>query len=250
MSAFRAIVRKELLELYLSRGQPRVSLGLNAVLALLVGIGLPLMAGLAFARGADGPSAWPAAIFAGSMALAVGAFTALVGAMPATSETFAGERERKTLPTLLTMPVRRGTLLGAKIVAQLAAVWAASGVLGVSFALTATIALGLPGLVVGLVLLPVLAVVSTAVALCMMGLGTLVSAKAETTKQAHQTLGYAMLPAFILPAFAGPFLSMDGLPTPLMAAVLVGLPLLVLGLGALAWMVAWRRSRRAYLLGL
>jgi len=244
MTAFTALLRKEILELYGASGQPRTSFIVNSVLSILVGLGAPIFAVFMFDL-----ATWPTLIFAGAIVIGISGFMALMAPAAGAPDSFAGERERHTLETLLATPVRPATLLFAKAIAIMLGVWASVVMAGAAFTLSATFALGWEGLLAGLVITIFLPLAVTLWTPLLLGAGMMISAKAATTKHATQVLSYFLIPLIIVPITMGQMLARGATPSPGSLAVGGILPALVLWGATFAfWAIAWRRCSRPYLM--
>ena len=119
-----------------------------------------------------------------------------------TADSFAGERERRTLETLLATRLPDWAILFGKVGAAVAWVWAGTliclptGVVTVNLSRpTGGLLLYEPGGVVGIAAVALLAGVLGS------ALGVLVSLRASSVRQAQQTLTVCVLSFFMLPLF-------------------------------------------------
>ena len=145
------------------------------------------------------------------------------------ADSFAGERERHTLETLLSSRLSDRSILLAKIGAALAYGW---GLTLISLALsvvTINLAFGkgkllmyTPGVLAGAVCLSLL------ISLFSAALGVLVSLRASTVRQAQQAFTVAML-VFLVPLLVFPMLP-EGIREPV-AGFLAGANLTAIGIG-------------------
>ncbi len=122
------------------------------------------------------------------------------------ADSFAGERERRTLETLLASRLSDRSILFGKIAAAVAYGWGLSLISVVLALITINIAFGRGNLILfspifGLAVLALSFLVASLAA----GLGVLVSLRATTVRQAQQTLSFAFL-FFFVPLFLFPFL--------------------------------------------
>lgn len=198
MGGVSAVLWKELREQYLGGGRAAVSIGVNVVVAVAFGIGIPIFFQQILGNQRGLPSWLPleSMVFA---LTAFGAFLAFLVPAVTIPDAIAGERERHTLETLLAAPLSDGAILWGKMLA----VYVPIGVL--------VLALVLPATVTGLVLFGPWALVAGAVALgtCLggsavtstlvVGLGTFLSLRAPTVRKAQEWLGYSIMPVFMLP---------------------------------------------------
>lgn len=251
MSGVRAVLWKELRETYAGGGRPVASVIVSAILALLVAVGVPLFMALLFSHD-------QAVAYSFAVATAISAFGTFLGffsPMPTIVDTFAGERERHTLETLLATPLSDRAILGGKVLAQYIPVWGSALLLTVASAATATAVAGGPGLLVLPLALVGTLVGGTVTATFIVGLGSLISLGAPTIKKGQERLSLVMLPIFMLPALSGAILPRivqeGGVREVLLASVLVsaGLPILVLGLAAVFMTLLFARFRRDRLIG-
>lgn len=122
------------------------------------------------------------------------------------ADSFAGERERRTLETMLASRLSDRAILFGKIAAAIAYGWGLTLVSVLLALLTINIAFGQGKMLVftplfGFAVLALSFLVSSMAA----GLGVLVSLRATTVRQAYQTLSFAFL-FFFIPLFLFPFL--------------------------------------------
>lgn len=165
-----------------------VALSSLAAFAGLVGVFLPWQVGTAWV---DAP--WTL-LFWGWMPLFL--VTTVV------ADSFAGERERRTLETLLASRLPDGAILLGKVAATVGWVWAATMICLPLGALTVNLVhvddgllLYRTGAIVGIAAIAFLAALFGA------GLGVLVSLRASSVRQAQQTLMVIVLVLFLVPTF-------------------------------------------------
>lgn len=130
----------------------------------------------------------------GADAVFIAVLVPVVVAMIVTPDAFAGERERRTLPTLLAGPLPDRAILAGKAVLPVALAW------GVSLATTvaAIVAVNLLNRGHGLLLpsallLTASVVISLLVAVLTVAVGVLVSLRAETVQQAQQLIAVSLM---------------------------------------------------------
>lgn len=158
-------------------------------LAGLVGVVLPWQVGPAWVR-----SPW---------AMLFWAWLPLFLVTTVIADSFAGERERRTLETLLATRLPDGAILAGKVAAAVGWVWAATllclplGLLTVNVVhVEGGLLLYSPQAAAGIAVLALLA------ALLGAGIGALVSLGATSVRHAQQTLTIAVLVLFFLPVLA------------------------------------------------
>ncbi|MEK6975336.1 MAG: ABC transporter permease subunit [Candidatus Thermoplasmatota archaeon] len=249
MTGVRTVLWKELRETFRGGSRPMVGLILGGVMAALLAIFIPIV----MSFGVETSHRWVYVFgVAGSMS-AFAAFMGFFGPMATVVDSFAGERERHTLETLLATPLTDRAILWGKVIAQYVGVWMTVAILAVASSATATIIAGLPGLVVLPLVLVGGLVGSTVTATLMVGLGSLISLRAPTVKKGQEWLGYAMFPIFFLPMMLGPLFTMGGggLREKLIAglAFAIGLPVLIVLLGIIFMVLLFTRFRRDRLVG-
>jgi ABC-2 type transport system permease protein len=182
---------KEIMHLY--KGSRGSMFGLIFAIGLL-GIFMPLKAG-----GDWVDSALP---------LVFSVLVPLMTVLMVSAESFAGERERKTLETLLASRLPDNAILFGKILALVAFPWSMILVLMLLSLVTVNIAQagsgGLlffpPAVCLGILLFPVLS------ACFAVGIGVLVSLRAATVRQAQQAMSIMIIPIFVLPGLILPAL--------------------------------------------
>lgn len=181
-----AVARKEWQEYLRLRGSTRSTLvGILIPLAVL-GVYLPLQAGLEWVESPLSLAAW--------------AWMPLIMASSVVADSFAGERERHTLETLLASRLTDRAILLGKILAAVSYAWILTLVLILLGLVTVNVnahagrlllfapTVWLAGAIVGLL-----------VALLISGIGVLVSLRASTVRQAQQTLSFATLFVVFVP---------------------------------------------------
>jgi ABC-2 type transport system permease protein len=182
------VARKEIREI-VGGGSGRRGLFRELIFVFLFGVFFPLSQGEAWRTGAV------PAVFSFMIPLIL--------AGPYIADTFAGERERKTLETLLATRLPDSSIYLGKILAVCAYAWAVTQLI----VLASLVALNFAeGDSAGVFLYPGAVWVATIVgsfasALLMAGIGTFISLRSETVRAAHQAM---MLPLFIL-IFGGSF---------------------------------------------
>lgn len=245
------VMRKEWKEL-LNQGSSRLGTfaGLFFTVAVL-GVALPLFNGRAWAEGASG----------GGGGGAYGTIGVIFAVLPMVADAFAGERERRTLETLLASRLSDRAILFGKVGAIVAVGWGL--ILLTRFAGLVALNLVLDGAAI----LPGggwWAATGGALLLCLylVGVGVLVSLRAPTVKQASQAMFFAAFGPLLLVillsvlAFVVARLLPAAITGPVGDAVEAGgwIPLVILaGLATLLvpvapLLLAMRRFRRARLL--
>jgi ABC-2 type transport system permease protein len=183
------IVRKEWKELFQHRKGLRGGFLNLAILLFILGVFMPLQSGIDWLSNPLVPLAWT--------------WLPISMTMGIVADAFAGERERNTLETLLSSRLSDRAIVIGK---QLAAILYGWGVAEIGVLVAAvTVNLTQPGqgwvfyspqTYIGCLVLPLLA------AGLMAGLGTFVSMRADTVRQASQQLSIGLLVLFVLPIFA------------------------------------------------
>jgi ABC-2 type transport system permease protein len=144
------------------------------------------------------------------------------------ADTFAGEKERRTLESLLLLPISDRDLFTAKLLSAFLPALAISWIGGVIYAVVANIS---AWSATGRLILPfaqwvvMLVWIAPAVALLALGLLVLVSSRARTAQEANQLGGAVILPLIFAAA------------SQVAPALLAPLPV-VIGTGALIWAAA------------
>ena len=231
------ILQKELTELLFQRGQGRSTSIRMLIFVGAFGILLPLQNGI---EGVQSP-----------VNLAFWAWIPYLLVSGVTADTFAGERERHTLETLLASRLSDRAILFGKLAAVVAYGWGITLAAIVLSLVTVNIAYwqGTPTLY-PLDLFAVILALSLLIAVFAAGLGIAISLRAATARAAQQTMGIIIF-VLLIPLFALSFLPreilarLDGLnPPQIIAAILVFL--LVLDGGLLAY--ALKQFQRAKLI--
>jgi ABC-2 type transport system permease protein len=184
------VMWKELRELFLQRGTRRGTLTSVGLMLFLFAIVIPFQLGRAWVDTPVGLIYW--------------CWLPFMMVNNVIADSFAGERERHTLETLLASRLSDFSILLGKIATAVLYGWGTS-VLGMLLALVTVNVFRSPGEL--LLYPPVLAVgaplVSFLVAGLAAGIGVLVSLHAATVRQAQQTVGMAFfivfLPLFFIP---------------------------------------------------
>ena len=187
------IVRKEWKELFQRRGRKLGGLLNLAILLFLLGVFMPLQSGIDWLTNPLVPLAWtwlPISLTMGIVA-----------------DAFAGERERHTLETLLSSRLSDRAIVIGKQLAAILYGWCVAEMGLLLAALTVNLAdpqpswtFYSPANFIGCLVLPLLA------AGLMAGLGTFVSIRSATVRQASQQLSIGLLVLFVLPMFAVQYL--------------------------------------------
>ena len=237
MNDVLTVMWKELHELFLQRGTRRGTLTSVGIFLLMFGILMPLQLGRDWV---DSP-----------ISLVYWGFLPFMMVNNVIADSFAGERERHTLETLLASRLSSLAILLGKLGTAILYGWGTS-LLGMLFGLLtvnlaagggelllypAHIAIGVP-------------VTSFLVAGLAAGIGILVSLRAATVRQAQQTVGIAFFLVF-LPLFFAPMLPVEWksalnhfLATADFNAIGVGALIFLFGLDALLIGIAVLRFRR------
>jgi ABC-2 type transport system permease protein len=244
MSGARAMVWKEMREIFLAEGRPAVQMAVAGVFDLVFGIAVPLFVASLFL---DELGLWGTVGVLCAAVIGLSAFMGILGPMPTIADAFAGERERHTLETLLASPVPDRAILWGKMAAQYLLVGAHVVLVSLTAGITSAVLLGLPGLLVLAVGLTAGAVAAGVTSSFIVGLGILLSLRAPTVKKAQERLGYVMMPFFLLPAFGSSFLRILD---PVVGVVLLVAGPLAFLVGAVVFnALAFTRFRRDRLLG-
>lgn len=186
------IISKELREFVAANGSRR-----GGIIGLLVILGfsiyLPLQIGAHWLT-------LPVAI------VLFGAYIPMTMAMSVVADSFAGERERHTLETLLSTRLSDRAILFGKLGAVVAYAWGI-GILGALVA-AATVDVVHPNNV--LFYSPVVAIATLATGLLISvlfaSIGVIASLRAATVRQAQQFISYIFLAFFLIPVLAGTLL--------------------------------------------
>jgi len=184
-----AMMRKEWKELLVQRGSRRGGFLSLLVIVGVFGIVFPLQAGPGWVES--------------RMALIYGAWLPLFLVSGMVADSFAGERERKTLETLLASRLSDRAILFGKICAAIAYGWGLTlisaflGLIAVNIAHgRGQLLLYSPAIGLGIVVLSFLGAGLAA------GSGVLVSLRASTVRQAYQQLSFAIVLLSVLPLFS------------------------------------------------
>lgn len=184
------IVRKELKEFFMQRGSIRSGLTNIAIILVITGVLFPMQSGRQWITSPAG--------------LISAAWFPLLLSMGLVADTFAGERERHTLETLLASRLSDQAILFGKMLAAILYGFVL-GLIGMLLG-ALTVNLSIPGAgfypltnFVGALLFSLLGVTS------IVGVGTLVSLHASSVRQAYQrlSLGFLVvwLPLILAPQF-------------------------------------------------
>jgi ABC-2 type transport system permease protein len=190
MSDMLTVIWKELRELFLQRGTRRGTLTSVGIFLLMFGILMPLQLGRDWV---DSPAS-----------LAYWGFLPFMMVNNVIADSFAGERERHTLETLLASRLSDLSILLGKIGTAILYGWGTSLIGMLLGLLTVNLSAGHgelllypPYIAIGL------PITSFLVAALAAGIGVLVSLRASTVRQAQQTVGIAFfvvfLPLFLIP---------------------------------------------------
>ena len=195
MADILTVMWKELRELFLQRGTRRGTLTSVGIILFLFGMVIPYQLGRAWVETPVGLIYW--------------CWMPFMMVNNVIADSFAGERERHTLETLLASRLSDLSILLGKVATAIVYGWGTS-ILGMMLALvTVNVFKGNGEL---LLYPPLLAVgaplVSFLVAGLAAGIGVLVSLRASTVRQAQQTVGMAFFVVF-LPLFFLPMLPAD-----------------------------------------
>ena len=236
------VMRKELIEISHMRESRRGFIFALLIPALILGISFPLKLGSVWI---DSPASF--------ITWVLGPFILITGII---ADSFAGERERHTLETLLATRLSSSAILLGKIFAAM------------TYALVLTVAFIILGIISvnlvhghGSILFPPFRYLAggfltgTLVASLAANLGVLISLRASTVRQAQQTMGFAIMILFLLPSILLPLLpksvtgSLDAFfkgVDPLPAIALVSAILITLDV--IFFLLAFRMFRRSKLL--
>ncbi len=240
------VATKELREVALRQGGSRASVFNLALIVLVFGVFMPLQAGVAWVQ-----QPWMLFVWAWLPLFMVSALVA---------DSFAGERERHTLETLLTTPLSDNAILFGKLLAAVVYGYGALLVVFVVSLVTVNLRYGtwrIPLMFSREVTLGVL-VVGFLATLFVAAIGVMISLKAQTVRQAGLTLSLGILATLWIPGLALGYLYRT-LSEPTRALVtdwFVQLDLWVIAVGAVALLalvdaafiaVAMRRFRRSEL---
>jgi ABC-2 type transport system permease protein len=183
-----AVMWKEWRELFLVRGSVRSTL-LTLILPLgIVSIFLPLQTGPTWVRSPLLLVAW--------------AWLPLFLVVNVVADSFAGERERHTLETLLASRLPDRAILFGKVATAVAYAWGLTLLMLIVSLVAVNVAYGRDGL---LLYAPELAIAAIGLSLCAAVLaaaaGVLVSLRAATARQAQQSVNIALMLFLFVPVF-------------------------------------------------
>jgi len=203
VSDIGTVVWKEWREQFLRRGMPSKAMWGSLFFVAIVGVGYPVF--VAFVIGGnvrglhanlDDTTYVNLVAFGGVMAMAFQGAIVTIGIIV---DSFAGERERHTLETLLAGPLPDRAILAGKILAAVLFILATTTALGL-FQFAAVLVLwGAAGLAYAgaLVAGPILGGLMGFLIACV---GAIVSMRAATVKSAAQILSLILLPVFMAPS--------------------------------------------------
>ncbi len=237
-----SIVRKDLKEILSSRGNARSGAVYLLIVVGVMGILMPIQSGRAWFTEPLLPLVW--SWFPVFLVISV------------VTDSFAGERERNTLETLLASRLSDKAILFGKISAAVLYGWGIAIVSNLVAVVAINVADPTGGfqfydlpIYLALVIIPLLA------SLLMSGIGVLVSLNAPTARAAYQKLSIAMLAIWLLPTilinFAGKeinsqmasfFLNIN------LAQLGIGLGVIVLIVDIILIYIATKRFKRARLI--
>jgi len=215
------IIRKELKEVLLMRGSLRSGLFNLLLIVAIGGVLMPLQTGVEWFANPILPLVW--------------AWLPIFLAISLVADAFAGERERHTLETLLASRMSDSAILYGKMGAAVAYSWSIAiaslllGALSINIAYPQSEVHFYPAATFfgGLVL-------SLLACLFITGLGTLVSLRAATARQAYQQLSYSLVVLFLVPTLGVRLLPAETLQK--VDVFITGLNLTQVFLGAMAVM--------------
>jgi len=236
------IARKDLKEVISSRGSFRSGLMYLLIVIGVMGIMMPLSSGKAWLTEPLIPLVW--------------AWFPILLVINVVTDSFAGERERNTLETLLASRLSDQSILFGKITASVIYGWGLGMISNLIAVITVNVADPGPGfqfydpvVYLALVFFPLLA------CLLMSSIGVLVSLNAPTARAAYQKLSLVMLAVIIIPTLIGNFAGEEI--AQLMVNIFIGVNFIQLGIGValvilvadgiLIW-VAMQRFKRARLI--
>ena len=190
MSDILTVLWKELHELFLQRGARRGALTSVGIFLVMFGILMPLQLGRDWV---DSPAS-----------LAYWGFLPFMMVNNVVADSFAGERERHTLETLLASRLSGLAILLGKIGTAILYGWGTSLIGMLLGLITVNLSAGHGKLLLYPTYIAIgLPITSFLVAALAAGIGVLVSLRASTVRQAQQTVGIAFfvvfLPLFLLP---------------------------------------------------
>lgn len=184
---FMTVVWKELKELPQQSGGSRGGPWSVLIMVGMIGIFLPLQLGVKFLQG-------PMLGFIGMLPVSI--------IMAVIADSFAGERERHTLETLLASPLSDQAILFGKIGAAVLGGWGLTMVCLVLSIITVNIKTGnMPPVFPSGPATAAVVLVSLLFGLLMASAGVLVSLRASTVRQAQQTLAFG----FVILVFGGTY---------------------------------------------
>ncbi len=191
MSDVQAVIWKEWRELLRMSGNRRSAVARHVFSVAIIGVIWPWQFGQAFVHS--------------GLAVLLAVLTALIYVAGTAPDAIAGERERHTLETLLASRLPDHAILLGKIAAMIQYGCAATMIMLVIALLTVNVVHGDGELLFydGLHLLGILLFTPLAAGL-MAAIGVHVSLRAQTVKQAQQTLSTAIVIVLFLPALALP----------------------------------------------
>jgi len=186
------IARKDLKEVISSRGSFRSGLVYLLIVIGVMGIMMPLSSGRIWLTEPLIPLVW--------------AWFPILLVINVVTDSFAGERERNTLETLLASRLSDRSILFGKITASVIYGWGLGMISNLVAVITVNVADPGPGfqfydplVYLALVFFPLLA------CLLMSSIGVLVSLNAPTARAAYQKLSLVMLAVIIIPTLIGNF---------------------------------------------
>lgn len=223
MADMKTMLWKEWKELLLASGERRSAFLMLVLPVVVVGIVIPWQAGRSWVDSPITMAAW--------------AWFPLFLVINVIADSFAGERERHTLETLLASRLSDFAILFGKIAAAVVYAWGLTLVMLVFGIVTVNVTAGAgelllypPATMLGAAGLSLLGAILTA------GAGVLVSLQSSTARAAQQRLGLTVMVVFVVPFFAMQALPRDwAAPTfafvaenPMVAMVIVAGVLLVI----------------------
>lgn len=190
MTDVLTVMTKELKEFLLQRADTRRGGLLSLLLVLgLMGVYMPLMSRSAWLTNPLVPLAW--------------SWLPIFLTISMVTDSFAGERERHTLETLLASRLSDGAILFGKIFAAVAYAWG----LSLTSLLLGAVTVNVANRAVGLQFYPLLTFVGglalvLLVALLMSSIGVLVSLRSPTVRSAYQKMSFVFLAVWVAPVIA------------------------------------------------
>ena len=234
------VIWKELKEFLLQRGSTRGTILMLGVPAFIMGVLLPLQFGRQWIE-------QPIALFPI-------AWLPLVGVIATIADSFAGERERHTLETLLASCLSdRAILFGKMLASMVYALGITALIISLSL-ITVNVSQGLNELLFFPAKIALAGVVlSILTAFLAVSAGVLVSLKATSVRQAHQTLSFGVIVVAFLPGIAIQFVpkallkhlfgALEAVDPLLLAGIVLGGFLLLDIILLLAAMARFKRAR-------